>query len=158
MSLAGIVTFQKFTLSKTYKNTRAVKNLNFIVNKKECFGILGPNGAGKTTLMSMLSGKTKRDNPKNSEIDVFGYDPIDEIIITTALELEERHIKIFGLLYNCHTIDDAVGRIKKKGYKPLKRLSALRYKSDAKKRIVELIIKEEELMKKVKKALGADNE
>lgn len=62
-------------VSKTYKNTKAVKNLNFTVNKKECFGILGPNGAGKTTLMSMLSGKTKRDDPKNSEINVFGYDP-----------------------------------------------------------------------------------
>lgn len=62
-------------VSKTYKNTEAVKNLNFIVNKKECFGILGPNGAGKTTLMSMLSGKTKRDNPKQSVINVFGYDP-----------------------------------------------------------------------------------
>ncbi len=61
--------------SKTYKKTEAVKSLCFNVEKTECFGILGPNGAGKTTLLSMLSGKTKRDNPKHSEIKVFGYDP-----------------------------------------------------------------------------------
>ncbi len=62
-------------VSKNFKKIQAVKNFSFKVNKKDCFGILGPNGAGKTTLMSMLSGKACRDNPKHSEIKVFGYDP-----------------------------------------------------------------------------------
>lgn len=62
-------------VSKSFKKVQAVKNFNFKVNKKECFGILGPNGAGKSTLMSMLSGKTLRDDTKLSEIKVFGYDP-----------------------------------------------------------------------------------
>lgn len=62
-------------VSKNFKKLQAVKNFSFKVNKTECFGILGPNGAGKTTLMSMLSGKTLRNDAKNSEIKVFGFDP-----------------------------------------------------------------------------------
>ena len=62
-------------ISKSYKSLKAVSNLSFEVQKSECFGILGPNGAGKTTMMKMLIGKTLRDNPKDSEIKVFGYDP-----------------------------------------------------------------------------------
>ena len=62
-------------ISKSYKSLKAVSNLSFEVQKSECFGILGPNGAGKTTMTKMLIGKTLRDNPKDSEIKVFGYDP-----------------------------------------------------------------------------------
>ncbi len=60
----------------------AVDDLSFKVRKAECFGLLGPNGAGKTTMMKMIYGMAQRDNPRQSSINVFGYDPLkDEISI-----------------------------------------------------------------------------
>ena len=37
------------SLIKDFGSLRAVNNLSFGVNNKECFGLLGINGAGKTT-------------------------------------------------------------------------------------------------------------
>ncbi|MCD1294829.1 ABC transporter ATP-binding protein [Methanocella sp. CWC-04] len=42
-------------LTKTYNGLRAVDNINFSIERTECFGFLGPNGAGKTTVMKMIS-------------------------------------------------------------------------------------------------------
>jgi lipooligosaccharide transport system ATP-binding protein len=62
-------------LHKSYNRIKAVDNLDFHVNKKECFGILGPNGAGKTTTMKILYGKSENDQNKDTEINIFGYNP-----------------------------------------------------------------------------------
>lgn len=35
---------------------RAVRGINLIIPKGECFGLLGINGAGKTTTFKMLTG------------------------------------------------------------------------------------------------------
>lgn len=43
-------------LSKSYGNIKAVRNLNFVVEKGEIVGFLGPNGAGKTTTMNIITG------------------------------------------------------------------------------------------------------
>lgn len=43
-------------LTKSYGQYKAVKNINFTVNKGELFGFLGPNGAGKTTTIKMMTG------------------------------------------------------------------------------------------------------
>ncbi len=42
-------------LTKRYKDTVAVDNLNLSVNEGELFSLLGVNGAGKTTTIKMLS-------------------------------------------------------------------------------------------------------
>jgi len=42
-------------LSKKFGDIVAVNNINFHVDKGECFGFLGPNGAGKTTTMKMVN-------------------------------------------------------------------------------------------------------
>lgn len=42
-------------LSKQYKNTLAVNNISFEINKGEIFALIGPNGAGKTTTVHMIS-------------------------------------------------------------------------------------------------------
>lgn len=62
-------------LHKSYNSFKAVDDMDFHVNRAECFGLLGPNGAGKTTTMKVLYGKSERDANKNTVIDVFGYDP-----------------------------------------------------------------------------------
>ncbi|MCU0284800.1 MAG: ATP-binding cassette domain-containing protein [Acidobacteria bacterium] len=69
------IAIQVKNLHKSYNGIKAVDNLHFHVNKMECFGILGPNGAGKTTTMKILYGKTENDQNKDTEINIFGYNP-----------------------------------------------------------------------------------
>ncbi|CEF67910.1 ATP-binding cassette sub-family A member 2 [Strongyloides ratti] len=45
-------------LTKYYGKFKAVDDLSFGVNEKDCFGLLGINGAGKTTTFDMLTGTT----------------------------------------------------------------------------------------------------
>jgi ABC-2 type transport system ATP-binding protein len=42
------------SLSKDYKEVRAIEDINFNVHKGELFGLIGPDGAGKTTLFRIL--------------------------------------------------------------------------------------------------------
>lgn len=42
-------------LTKSFKNSQAVKGVNLYLEKGETVGLLGPNGAGKSTTISMLS-------------------------------------------------------------------------------------------------------
>ncbi|MCX8030167.1 MAG: ATP-binding cassette domain-containing protein [Thermodesulfovibrionales bacterium] len=65
-----VVVFGK-GLVKDYSNFRAVDNINFEINKGECYGFLGPNGAGKTTVMRMIYCFTL---PTKGELKVFGMD------------------------------------------------------------------------------------
>ncbi|MFX1558593.1 MAG: ABC transporter ATP-binding protein [Promethearchaeota archaeon] len=55
-------------LSKTYISgeiiVRALKNLNFTVEKGDRIIILGPSGSGKTTLLNLLGGITSPDENK----------------------------------------------------------------------------------------------
>lgn len=47
------------SLTKKYKDTVAVDNLNLSIKRGELFSLLGVNGAGKTTTIKMLSCLTK---------------------------------------------------------------------------------------------------
>jgi lipooligosaccharide transport system ATP-binding protein len=42
-------------LVKEYDGLRAVNEVDFTIDRGECFGFLGPNGAGKTTVMRIIS-------------------------------------------------------------------------------------------------------
>ena len=48
-----------------HKGKPAIKNLNFCLEKGECFGLLGLNGAGKTTTFKCI---TQEISPSNGEI------------------------------------------------------------------------------------------
>lgn len=56
-------------LSKQFKDTRAVDDLSFTVNKGDVYGFLGQNGAGKSTTIRMLLTLVK---PSGGEINIFG--------------------------------------------------------------------------------------
>ena len=43
-------------LSRNFGRIKAVKEINFHIQKGEIIGFLGPNGAGKTTTMNMITG------------------------------------------------------------------------------------------------------
>lgn len=49
------------SISKSYGNIEAVKNVSFNIEKGEIFGILGPNGAGKSTIVNILNTLVKPD-------------------------------------------------------------------------------------------------
>jgi len=63
-------------LRKDFGDFKAIKNINFSVNKGEIFGFLGPNGAGKTTTINMLTGLAK---PTSGSINISGRDGIKDI-------------------------------------------------------------------------------
>jgi ABC-2 type transport system ATP-binding protein len=49
------------SVSKSFGNIEAVKNISFNIEKGEIFGILGPNGAGKSTIVNILNTLVKPD-------------------------------------------------------------------------------------------------
>jgi len=49
------------SVSKSFGNIEAVKNVSFSIEKGEIYGILGPNGAGKSTIVNILNTLVKPD-------------------------------------------------------------------------------------------------
>jgi linearmycin/streptolysin S transport system ATP-binding protein len=49
------------SVSKSFKNIKALENVSFNIEKGEIFGILGPNGAGKSTIVNILNTLVKPD-------------------------------------------------------------------------------------------------
>ncbi|HUX95794.1 MAG TPA: ABC transporter ATP-binding protein [Bacteroidales bacterium] len=49
------------SVSKSFKNIRALEKVSFNIEKGEIFGILGPNGAGKSTIVNILNTLVKPD-------------------------------------------------------------------------------------------------
>ena len=49
------------SVSKSYGNIEAVKDVSFSIDKGEIFGILGPNGAGKSTIVNILNTLVRPD-------------------------------------------------------------------------------------------------
>ncbi|ARV07448.1 gliding motility-associated ABC transporter ATP-binding subunit GldA [Polaribacter sp. SA4-10] len=74
------------SVTKVYKNQKALNNISFSADKGQIIGFLGPNGAGKSTMMKILTGFIK---PNSGE--VF----IDEInVLENPIEAQ----KVIGYL------------------------------------------------------------
>jgi len=58
-------------LSKRYKNTLALDNVNFQIPAGRIVGLIGPNGAGKTTALKAILGLTDFQG----QLNVLGLDP-----------------------------------------------------------------------------------
>ncbi|MDD5317143.1 MAG: ATP-binding cassette domain-containing protein [Candidatus ainarchaeum sp.] len=56
-------------LSKSFGDTRVLKDVSFDVRKGEILGLLGPNGAGKTTTIRILMGIFGQDS---GDVRIFG--------------------------------------------------------------------------------------
>jgi ABC-2 type transport system ATP-binding protein len=60
---------------RRYKETIALDQVSFQIEKNEFVGFIGPNGAGKTTTMKILSGILY---PTSGEVSVLGFFPFDK--------------------------------------------------------------------------------
>ncbi|MGP5121825.1 ATP-binding cassette domain-containing protein [Glutamicibacter ardleyensis] len=61
-------------VSKTFKDVKALDDVNLQLDSHKIYGLLGRNGAGKTTLMSILTGQ---GFPDAGEVKVFGHTPFE---------------------------------------------------------------------------------
>jgi ABC-2 type transport system ATP-binding protein len=77
-------------LQKRYRDTVAVRDVSFAVERGEIFGILGPNGAGKTTTVECIAGLRK---PDGGEVTVLGLDPrTAELRHRVGVQLQESQL------------------------------------------------------------------
>jgi len=111
-------------LSKQYRNTLAVKNINFKINKGAIIGLLGPNGCGKSTTIGMILGLIKPtsgtvvingqniENNRTSLLEKMNFiSPYAEL--PKKLTVEE-NLKVYGRLYGVKNLKDRIYNVMKK--------------------------------------------
>jgi len=69
-------------LTKRYKDTLALDDVSFDVQRDTIYGFLGRNGAGKTTAMSIL---TAQNFPTSGQVRVFGEDPYENARVLSRM-------------------------------------------------------------------------
>lgn len=69
-------------LTKRYRETLAVDDVSFTIEKDTIYGLLGRNGAGKTTVMSIL---TAQNFATSGEVKVFGMDPYENAKVLSRM-------------------------------------------------------------------------
>ncbi len=62
---------QAHGLRKRYRNTEALRGVDFTIESGRIVGLIGPNGAGKTTALKAILGLTEFEG----RLDVLGHDP-----------------------------------------------------------------------------------
>ena len=120
-------------LVKQFKNSLAVNNLNFKINKGTIIGLLGPNGCGKTTTMGMMLGLIK---PTSGTVFINGQNIENEKNRTNILEkmnfispyielpkklTVEENLKVYGRMYDVNNLQDKI-------YDLMKQLNLLDFK------------------------------
>lgn len=69
-------------LTKRYRDTTAVDDISFTIERDSIYGLLGRNGAGKTTVMSIL---TAQNFPTAGEVRVFGESPYENPAVLSRM-------------------------------------------------------------------------
>jgi len=112
------------SLSKKFKNTLAVKNLSFKINKGKIIGLLGPNGCGKSTTIGMMLGLIKPSsgnviiNGKNIEHNRTSL--LEKMnFISPYVELPkkltvEENLIVYGRLYGVKNLKHKISDLMKK--------------------------------------------
>ncbi len=110
-------------LQKRYRDTIAVKEISFTVNKNEIVGLLGPNGAGKTTTINMILGVLE---PSGGSIAIEGIDVArhrSEALVRTNFAAVyaqlpgnmtvTQNLHIFGLIYTVPHLHERIQKVLK---------------------------------------------
>ena len=109
-------------LSKKYKDTLAVNNINFSIEKNKTLGLLGPNGCGKTTSIGMMLGLIKPTSGEilidNKNIETFKRDEILSRInfASPYIELPKKltvrqNLEVYGRLYGIKDLKSRINEI-----------------------------------------------
>ena len=111
-------------LSKSYKNKKAVNNINFKINENEIVGLLGPNGCGKTTTIGMILGLLK---PTSGQVLINGKNIENNKIsilhkmnfISPYIELPKKltvkqNLIVYGKLYNIQNLNQRINFLSEK--------------------------------------------
>ncbi|KZC13655.1 PREDICTED: ATP-binding cassette sub-family A member 1-like [Dufourea novaeangliae] len=100
--------FLVYELSKYYGKLMAVREINFRVRQRECFGLLGVNGAGKSTTFRMLTGeevpnsgtmylgKSDINTDRKNYLAQMGYCPQTDALLGSLNSFD--HLRLFALL------------------------------------------------------------
>jgi len=120
----GVQPIEINNLNKQYRNTLAVKNINFKINKGAIIGLLGPNGCGKSTTIGMMLGLIKPtsgtvvingqniENNRTSLLEKMNFiSPYVEL--PKKLTVEE-NLKVYGRLYNVKNLKDKISDLMEK--------------------------------------------
>tara|TARA_X000001036_G_C20550286_1_gene754092 strand:- start:269 stop:1003 length:735 start_codon:yes stop_codon:yes gene_type:complete len=109
-------------LSKKYKNSLAVDNINFDIGKNKTVGLLGPNGCGKTTSIGMMlglitptSGEIFIDNKNLSSLkrnNILSKINFASPYIELPKKLTVRqNLEVYGRLYGIKNLDIRINEI-----------------------------------------------
>tara|TARA_B110000196_G_scaffold310712_1_gene313782 strand:+ start:964 stop:1695 length:732 start_codon:yes stop_codon:yes gene_type:complete len=108
-------------LNKKYKNTLAVKNINFTVNKGSIIGLLGPNGCGKSTTIGMMLGLIKPTSGSviinNKNIENNRTDLLQKMnFISPYIELPkkltiEENLQVYGRMYGVKDLKIKINKL-----------------------------------------------
>ena len=106
-------------LTKSFKDTFAVNNINFEIKESNTVGLLGPNGCGKTTSIGMMLGLIR---PTKGQI-IIGNEDLEtadrEKILSQInfaspyIELPKKltvrqNLEIYGRLYSVQSLKDKI--------------------------------------------------
>jgi ABC-2 type transport system ATP-binding protein len=82
------------SLTKYYRDVRAINGLDLEIHEGEIFGFLGPNGAGKTTTIRLLLGFIK---PTLGSASIFDFDTFqDGVQVRKLVGYLPADIKLYG--------------------------------------------------------------
>ena len=111
-------------LSKQFRNTLAVKNINFKIGKGKIIGLLGPNGCGKSTTIGMMLGLIKPSsgtviidgqNMEGNRTNVLGKMNFISPYIELPKKLSvEENLKVYGRLYGVKDLKDKIYKLMEK--------------------------------------------
>ena len=105
-------------LSKKFKNTLAVKDISFKINKGKIIGLLGPNGSGKSTTIGMMLGLIKPTSGtvfiNQQDIEKNRTNLLEKMnFISPYVELPkkltvEENLKVYGKLYGVKNLKEKI--------------------------------------------------
>jgi len=109
-------------LTKKFKNSLAVNNINFDIEKNKTVGLLGPNGCGKTTSIGMMLGLIK---PSEGEIiiDNVNLEKANRISVLSKMNFAspyvelpkkltvKQNLEIYGRLYGVKNLEKKINQI-----------------------------------------------
>ena len=109
-------------LRKEFKNTLAVNDISFHIDKNKTVGLLGPNGCGKTTSIGMILGLIKPSGGQiiidNENLENLKRDDILSRInfASPYIELPKKltvrqNLEVYGRLYGIKNLNERINEI-----------------------------------------------